>query len=296
MDKRSKERPKKYDQKKQIQNIARLIDEKQELENRYTLISSKINHLKNSIKNLNHDVRSPIGAITGMIDLLLIKDKDQIEVHTQDLIMIKDSAKSLLDLINGTLEEQDIHDSMNIDRVLSSVITEINRLYLPMAHNKGISLTMNTQIDKEIQLPPNFFINLIQIIGNLIGNAIKFTPAKGSVDVVFTLDVAENPSTLNMTVTDTGKSMSAGQVSAFNKAKPVARSIGTNGEQSYGIGLQHVIKMVSEGDGRILVKSDNGSGSKFSLSFPLSENNLTLKNVSHSTIKNDTVFVNGSPS
>lgn len=232
MDKLSKERPEESDQKKQLQNFARLVDDHYELENRYTLISSKINHLKNCIKYLNHDVRSPIGAITGMIDLLLVKDKDLIEVHTQDLMIIKQSANSLLDLINGTLEEQDIHDSMNIDRILSSVITEINRLYLPMAKNKGVSLSMISQIDTEIHLPPDFFINLIQITGNLIGNAIKFTPAKGSVDVVFSLDRDEDPSMLNMTVTDTGKSMTTGQVSAFNLGNPVARSIGTNGEKS----------------------------------------------------------------
>lgn len=292
MDKcRNKDRPEIFEQNKLIQDNARLIVEKQELENRYILVSSKINYLKNSLKNLNHDVRSPIGAITGMVDLLIRDDKDKIEVHSQDLRMIQESAKSLLDLINSTLEEQDIHESMNIDRILSSVISEINRLYLPMAHNKGISLSMDSQIDTEIHLPSHFFINLIQIIGNLIGNAIKFTPTKGSVRVVFTLDRDENPGMLNMTVTDTGKSMSAGQVSAFNLGKPVRRSKGTNGEQSYGLGLQHVIQMVSEDDGHILVKSGIGSGSKFSLSFPLSENSLTLKNVAHSYVENGTESV-----
>jgi K+-sensing histidine kinase KdpD len=120
------------------------------------------------------------------------------------------------------------------------------------------------------------------------------TPTKGSVSVVFTLDRDESPSMLNITVTDTGKSMSVGQVSAFNLGKPVRRSKGTNGEQSYGLGLQHVIQMVSEDDGHILVKSGIGSGSKFSLSFPLSENNLTLNYVAHSVIMNGTVSVIGS--
>lgn len=296
MDKRiKKDRSGKPEQNEQYQDDARLMDEVQELENRYILASSKINHLKNSIKNLNHDVRSPIGAITGMIELLLINDKDRIEVNTKDLMMIKDSAASLLDLIKSTLEDQETHESVNIDRILSSVISEINRLYLPMAQNKGVSLSMNSQIDTEIHLPSHFFINLIQIIGNLIGNAIKFTPDKGSVNVVFRLDRSENPSMLNMTVTDTGKSMSIGQVSAFNLGEPVRRSKGTNGEKSYGLGLKHVLQMVSEDDGQILVKSGIGSGSKFSLSFPLSENNLTLKNIAHTTVKNGTSVVNISP-
>jgi signal transduction histidine kinase len=137
---------------------------------------------------------------------------------------------------------------------------EINRLYLPMAQNKGISLSMSTQIDLEIQLLPNFFNNLIQITGNLVANAIKFTPSKGSVDVLLTLDDEENHSILNMTVSDTGQGMSPDQVSAFNQGKPVARSMGTNGEEGFGIGLQHVIEMVSEDGGRIVVKSEKGSG------------------------------------
>ena len=285
-----------FEQSKLINENARLIGEKQELENRYILVSSKINHLKNSIKNLNHDVRSPIGAIIGMIDLFNVEDKDKVEVDTQDLMMMRESAQSLLDLINSSLEDQDIHERMNIDRVLSSVISEINRLYLPMAQNKGVSLSMDSHIDTEIHLPSNFFINLIQIVGNLIGNAIKFTPRNGSVHVVFKLDRNEYPSMLNMTVADSGKSMSAGQVSAFNLGKPVERSKGTNGEESYGLGLQHVIQMVSEDDGQILVKSGMGLGSKFSLSFPISENNLTLDNVAHSTTKNGTVTVKSSQS
>jgi K+-sensing histidine kinase KdpD len=55
-----------------------LNEEKQELEKKYILVSLKLGQLKNCMKNLNHDLRSTLGGITGMIDLLLIEDKDQI--------------------------------------------------------------------------------------------------------------------------------------------------------------------------------------------------------------------------
>lgn len=298
MEKHRIDRSKKSNPKKRLQKIARLNDEKQELEKKYMLVSSKLDLLKNRMQNLNHDLRSPLGGITGMIDLLLKKYKDQIDVQSRNLIMIKESAQSIFDLINGTLVVDDtqksLKENIKIDRILSSVMLETNRLYLPMAQNKGISLSLSTQIDTEIQFPPNFFISLIQITGNLVANAIKFTPSNGSVYVVFTLDADENQSRLNMTVADTGKSMSPDQVSAFNQNKPVARSMGTNGEQSFGIGLQHVIQMVSEDDGRILVKSEKGLGSIFSLSFPLSDENLTRKDASHFIVENGAVILNGS--
>jgi len=299
MEKHRINRTKKSNPKKRLQKIARLNDEKQELEKKYMLVSSKLDLLKNRMQNLNHDLRSPLGGITGMIDLLLKKYKDQIDVQTRNLNMIKESAQSIFDLINGSLGVEDTQKSLNenikIDRVLSSVIFETNRLYLPMAQNKGISLSLSTQIDTEVQFPPNLYISLIQITGNLIANAIKFTPSNGSVYVVFNLDADENQSIiLNMTVADTGKSMSPDQVSAFKQNKPVARSMGTNGEQGFGIGLQHVIQMVSEVDGRILVKSEKGLGSIFSLSFPLSDENLTRKDTSHFIVKNGEVILNGS--
>lgn len=300
MDKRNKNRHKKTEQKKQLRNIGRLIDGNQELENKYILVSSELDLLKTRMINLNHDLLNPLCGITGIMDLLIVEDKDKVEVQTRDLIMIKESVQSLFDLINRTLAVGDtqkrLKESMNINRKLSAVIMEINRLYLPMAKNKGVSLSLRSQIDTEIQLPPNFFMNLIQITGNLVANAVKFTPSNGSVDVVFTQDTDENQSILNMTVTDTGKSMSPDQISAFYQGKPVARSIGTNGEQGFGTGLQHVIQLVSEEGGRFFVESGKGSGTTFSLTFPLPVKNLNRMNGSYSFVKNGAMSHNGSQS
>lgn len=285
-------------QQSQLQSISRLIDEKQELESKYIQVSSKLNHLNSCMKNLNHDIRSPLGGITGMIDLLLMENKDQVNVQTHDLMMIKESAQSLLDLINGTLVARNTHDDMddapNIDRTLSGVINEIQRLYLPMVKSKDVSLSIRNQISEEIELPSGFFINLIQIIGNLVANAVKFTPSGGSIDVVFTQDDDDNQSMLNIAVTDNGKSMSEKQVSAFNRGEPVSRSIGTNGEKGFGIGLQHVIEMVTEDDGRIFVESEKGFGTAFSLFYLLPDMNVTLKIASRPVARNGAAKLNGS--
>jgi signal transduction histidine kinase len=276
----------KNDRIKQSQNFERLVEEQQILEKKHVLVSSKLDHLKNHIQNLNHDLRSPLGGITGLLDLLINEEKEKTEVQTIDLVIIRESAQSLLNLINDALMTRDTQngakESLNIDRKLSSVIIEINRLYLPLAKHKGISLSLDSKINEDIQLPSSVFINLIQITGNLIANAVKFTPSNGSINVDFTLDVKEDYCMLNMNVTDTGKSLSPDQVSAFNQGKPVSRSLGTNGEQGFGIGLQHVHQMVSEGNGHIYMESAKESGTFLSLSLPLPDKYLNCEVGSHS--------------
>ncbi|WP_340105851.1 sensor histidine kinase [Rhodohalobacter sp. 8-1] len=297
MDKHKNDSSIKSDQEKQLRNIARLVDDHYELEEKYIQVLSELDLLKSRMKNLNHDIRSPLGGITGMMDLLIIEEDDIVKVRTSDLNIIKESAQSLLNLVNGTLlvgESQKEGGSKNIDRKLSSAMLEINRLYLPMAQNKDLSLSLRTYIDTEIRLTPDFYINLIQIAGNLVSNAVKFTPSGGSVNVVFTLDEGDDQTTLNITVVDSGKGMLPDQVSAFNQGKPVERANGTNGEQSFGIGLQHVKKMVSDEDGHIDVKSDKNSGTIFSLSFPLPDNNLNRINTSSFTLKDGALLLNGS--
>lgn len=299
MNTQKKDQTDKTDQKEHLQNIAQLIDKNQELEKKYTLLSTKEEFLENHLQKLKHDLQSPLGGIIGMLDLMSNEDKDQVEVQTQDLTMIKESAQALLDLVNDTFVirgiQQGEKESMNMDRKLSSAMKEIHHLYLPMAKNKGIKLSLSAQIETEIELQLNLFLNLIQITGNLIANAIKFTPPKGSVKVDFELDAEEDRSILKVTVTDTGEGMNPDQVSAFNQAKSVERSAGTNGEPGSGIGLLHVMEMVCEVDGHISVKSEKGSGTTFSLTFPLPGIHLNQKSAYPFVKKFRSIFLNGSP-
>ena len=297
MDKDARDGANDSEQNKQLRNIARLVDDHYELEKKYIQVLSELDLLKKQLKNLNHDIQSPIGGITGMIDLLIDESTGKINVQSSDLTMIKESAKSILHLVYGTfsaehLKKNPIENSRG-DRLLSSAMMEINHLYLPMAQNKSISLSMRTQIDKEIQLQPNFYTNLIRISGNLVANAIKFTPSKGSVDVVFTLNVVDNHSFLIISVSDTGENMSPGQIKSFDQGKPVARSRGTNGEKSVGIGLHHVKKMVSEENGHIEVTSEKGNGTLFFISFPLPATRFPRLSTSHLIVENGTISHNG---
>ncbi len=298
MEKQKYDQLHKPDETEQLQKITLLIDRNLELEKKYKLLSSRVEYLNNHAQNLKHDLQSPLGGIIGMLEILISEDTDYVDVEVRDLKMIKATAESLLDLVNENfvirVDLQNEKESSIIDRSITSAMKKIHRLYLPMAKNKGINLMLRNRIETEIELQSNLFLNLLKITGNLIANAVKFTPSGGTVNVDFTLGSEDDISMLYVSVSDTGKSMAADQILAFNEGKPIAKSLGTDGEEGSGIGLQHVKKMVFEVDGRIAVESKKGTGTTFSLSFPLPGVNLHKKGAFHFATKIKSLLLNGS--
>ena len=170
----------------------------------------------------------------------------------------------------------------------------IERIYHPIAQNLGVSLLLRNEINPDIQFPPRFFINLIQITGNLVANAIKFTSPNGFVDVVFNMNTSDDYSALVVTVTDSGNIIPPDLASAFNQSKQVATLMQADIEENFGTRLEYVLQLISEEGGRIFVKSEEESGTTYSLSLPLQDNYLHHRNGYHSIVENSEVLLNGS--
>lgn len=239
-----------------------------------TYFENNSSHSKvfDSIRKLNHDVRSPINGIVGIASLL-IEDKKWVKVRTQDITMIKEAAETIIEIIDDVLDENDFTKNMPYSlqqRSLCETFEKIRSLYKPLIQKKELSFTIHNHFDSMIKIPDHLSIKLQQIVGNLVSNAIKFTPKYGALQVTSQLKDRKQ-SLLNITVEDNGKSMSEDQTSAFNNGQPVERSAGTNGEQSFGIGLQHVKQLVLEEGGTITVSSLKGRGTQFSVSLPIIE-------------------------
>ena len=100
---------------------------------------------------------------------------------------------------------------------------------------------------------------------NLVNNAIKFTPAKGSV----TIDAARNGDWAEIEVSDTGVGISADRVARLFRLDEKTSTVGTFGETGTGLGLHLCKELVERQGGRIPVESTEGEGSIFRLSLPL---------------------------
>lgn len=256
------------EQKTQLGNLADLITQKIEAESRYKQASAQINEMKENVKKLSHDLRSPISGIVGTADLLM-NDQEKVEVETEDLNMIKQAAESIIENIDGILDHLILQENNEPGETFTveELQKKLLRLYNLQAQQKDLNLSIFNNHDTIIELPYQYATKLIPITGNLIANAIKFTNSGGKIEVSFTVD-SDASKPFCITVIDDGEGMSENQISAFNNHQKVIQTTGTDGEKSFGIGLQHVRQMVTQLGGTISVKKADTNGTAFFVSLP----------------------------
>jgi len=261
------------EQKVQFKLLAHIVMTTIESESRHQTITGEFDSLKKNLHRLNHDVRSPINGITGMVDLL-IDGKEEISVRTRDILMIKESAQSIIEIITEVIaagDQKKNNENWPKGKQLSQVIEKIEKLFNPLAKSKNVPLSLTYRTEHKVRLPNDFSVKLVRIIGNLVSNAIKFSPENDQVKVVTNVISNNRLTTLNITVENAGRSMTSEQIHSFTSGEAVTRTNGHGKEESFGLGLQHVYRMVSEEGGSVNVEKRDSSGTKFSITLPVPE-------------------------
>ncbi len=238
-----------------------------------TRIRQELIHISNIksrfLANVSHELRTPLNAVIGMSTLLQETrlSKDQAE-YAQT---IQNAAGILLTLINGVLDLSKIEagkfELENTDFNLSELMKLITSTLQYSATQKGI--TLSYQFDDE--LPETFIADhrrLQQILINLVGNAIKFTPAGGVAIHVFET-LTQESRFLRFEITDTGigisRDIQSKLFSPFTQADlSTSRRYGGT-----GLGLSICKGIVELMGGDIGVESTEGVGSKFWFNLPL---------------------------
>ncbi len=226
----------------------------------------RIDRLKDQfLANTSHELRTPLNGIIGLSEAL----RDQLNDPTQkeDLEMIVVSGQRLRNLVNDILDfsklkEQEIQLFLKpLDiRTFSEVVF---RLLRPLAKAKAVDLVL--ELDDQLPLVEADEDRLQQILYNLIGNAIKFT-SKGFVKV----KARPLGDVLEVEVADTGIGIpKEKQDTIFNAFEQADGSI----ERQYGgtgLGLSISKKLVELHGGEIRVESEEGKGSSFLFTLPIS--------------------------
>lgn len=233
--------------------------------------------------NVSHEIRTPMNAILGFSDLLNKTGLNN--TQREYLNAISTSSSNLLNIINDILDFSKIEaGKLIIEKIpfnLDNTLNSLHLLFNQKAFEKGVVFN----ITKEQNLPVNIFgdpTRLNQILVNLIGNAIKFTPS-GSVTLSCELKGIEHDvAGIVFRVKDTGIGIPQDKLQTiferFNQGnKETTRKFGGT-----GLGLAIVKSLVEIQNGNINVKSKEGLGTEFivSLSYPLSyqENNFNTNN------------------
>ncbi len=231
--------------------------------------AEKANKAKSEfLSNMSHDIRTPMNAIVGMTAIATANMEDPAQVQNC-LRKITLSSKHLLGLINDVLDMSKIESgkmTLNMDQVsLREVMDSIVNIVRPQIRAKRQKFDVSIH-DISSENVCGDGVRLNQILINLLGNAVKFTPEEGSIRV--SLSQSDSPQgdgyvrTL-IVVADSGIGMSPEfQAKIFDS---FAREDSTRVQKTEGTGLGMAITkyIVDAMGGTISVKSELGKGSEF---------------------------------
>lgn len=213
---------------------------------------------------VTHDLQTPLGSIIGFHDL--IKDSGITGKQKQYLNNIQESANYILKLVNDLLDFSRLENNrISIEKTafnIKNVIENTCKTLEPMATNKGIEL--NWDINEELNA--NYISDpyrIKQVLTNLVSNAIKFTP-EGSVEVTGKIE----GNNIHISVIDTGIGISKEKHADVFKEFTQAHSGIEKKFGGTGLGLTISKKILELLDGKIVLESEEGQGSIFTIIIP----------------------------
>ncbi len=260
----------------QISSVSRLVTERihreQELKEARERAEAADRAKSDFLAHMSHEIRTPLNAVIGFSEVM----RDQLfgplgsPRYLEYINDIHNSGTHLLELINDVLDLSKIEAGkfdLQEDRIqLNTIIDTAFRFVHDRADAKLISLQSILHVTPDIWCDRRVFT---QVMLNLIGNAIKFTPEKGRITVESHID---NDGNLVLSVTDTGVGISESDIPIVMKPFGQARASSdiANAEPGTGLGLPLSKSFVEKHGGTLTITSEVGVGTRVSVTIPAS--------------------------
>jgi PAS domain S-box-containing protein len=215
---------------------------------------------------LTHDIKSPLSVVLGYADLLLEEgDNQTAEEREKDLLQLRENVSTVFSLVDNYLNLSQIEDgqfSLHKEPLeLNTLLTQVGQRYETEARQRRIKLKFNLQ--KELPPIEGDPLALSRVMGNLVWNAIKFTPQAGNI----TVSSFQRNGEVIASIADTGPGIDSAELPLLF-GKYHRGSTGRNVEGT-GLGLFIVKALVEAHGGHIEVQSAPERGASFSVVLPI---------------------------
>mgnify|MGYP006166899673 CR=1 FL=1 len=230
-------------------------------------LKAKLLAEKETSKKVAHDIRGPLSGIIGLTEIIKDQAQDNKLNDVLELVnLIHRSGRSTLDLADEILSETRVIKAIPENDFNLVILKEkILKLYTPQAKIKNINFIINiNEVQKNIPFAKN---KVLQIVGNLISNAIKFTDLSGNVIVDLDLQEVNQKVVLAINVLDTGPGINHETINDILNGG-ASSSEGTEGEKGYGFGLKMIKHLIDGLKGSMEITSIEGQGTRFEVKLP----------------------------
>lgn len=225
------------------------------------------------LASMSHELRTPLNSILGLSELMVKRKSKESDVKN-DINMIVKNSKLLLSLINNILEFSRIESGKielkNDILKFSDLLAELNDIVYPIAQQKKLRFIVENNLSEEFE----FFTDkekLIQILVNVLSNAVKFTET-GYIKLSAIVNLK---SEIQFEITDTGIGISEKeQENIFDEFRQLEGGLSRK-YGGTGLGLSIAKKYIDLLGGKIAIESEKGVGSIFTITIPIDVSNYS---------------------
>ncbi len=257
-----------------LQTLARQVVAQLELRRLTKELQQALESKNKLFHILSHDLRSPFNGILAFSRTLVEEGetltKDEIQDFSQTVLTSAEQFMQLIDnLLQSTRFELGALEYQPTNIAIDTVVRNVQALLKGNATQKMVDLVYEPHPETEVFADSTMLHSIFQ---NLIGNAIKFTPAKGTV----TVEVVDQGELIQVSVIDTGVGVPSEMVASLFELKAHRSTDGTSGEKGTGLGLLLCKDLVEKQGGRLWVDSLVNQGTSFHFILPKANSSVPV--------------------